>query len=239
MSDLFPFEKRFRDPADLDVDEPTIGGGTIGGTQTNQPGFDLSSLIAQLDPEDQALLQATSGGEIAGLLGVQPSAGRFFSPSEFNIAGLQAQGAEELGNINIGFGQQRGGLLSSLAGGARQIGQRAAGSGFARAGAFGRERRALGRRGQQQLGGLQLGRREDIATSQRGLLNSLLSTIGGFRQRAAGFEPARGEGFGDPFRDLNLNDPEAVQDFLSGLDPGDLEAAMREIQERRDPSFFG
>ncbi len=151
--------------------------------------FNLDELIAQLDPEDQALLQATSGGDIARLLGVDPSAGRFFSPSEFNIGGLQEQGAEELGFIERGFGQQRGGLLASLAGGTRQIGQRAAASGFARAGAFGRARQALGRQGQQQLGGFQLGRQQDIATSQRGILGSLLSTIGGFRERAAGFEP--------------------------------------------------
>lgn len=158
--------------------------------------FNLDELIAQLDPEQQALIRATSGGEIAEILGIEPEAARFFNPSEFNIGGLQAQGAEELRDINVGFGLQRGGLLSSLAGGARQIGQRAAGAGFARAGVFGRERRALGRQGQQQLGGLQLGRREDIATSQRGLLESLLGTLGGFRQRAAGFEVPSEDPFG-------------------------------------------
>ena len=156
-------------------------------TQQDQ-GAGLSALINQLDPEDQALIRATSGGDIARLLNVDPSAAGFFSPSEFNIPGLQAQGAEELGDINVGFGLQRGGLLSSLAGGARQIGQQTAASGLFRSGAAQRSRIQLGQRAQQQLGGLQLGRRQDIQSSQRGLLDSLLATIAAMRQRAAGFE---------------------------------------------------
>ena len=141
-------------------------------------------------------------------MGIDPSAARFFSPSEFNIGGLQEQGAEELGNINVGFGLQRGGLLSSLAGGARQISQRTAASGFARSGAAQRARLNLGEAGQRALGGLQLGRREDIAGSQRGLLDSLLATIAALRQRAAGFEPS---GI-DPFEPLGGG--------ISGADAG-------------------